>query len=515
MSTPEASATSVGIIGCGFAGIAMGVRLLRAGITDFTIFESAPDLGGTWFHNTYPGAEVDTPSHMYSFSFEPNDWSRPFATQPELHAYLRRTAERWGLLPHIRFGTTIEQVHWDADRGVQRVVADDGQEWVFEAVVSAIGLLNVPASPRWPSRPRFEGHVVHTARWDPELSWEDKRVAVVGTGSSAAQVVPAMAPGASELLVFQRQPAWVDEKERSTFTSEQRRWLSSSLGYRLERARLFWNQEKNWFGGRVVRPGSAADERAVQRCRAHIERSIPDPELRRVLTPTGPYLAKRPVRSNEYLPALTRENVTVIPRAVIDLSEKGLIDSAGEHHEVDIVVTATGFRPAEFLLGLEVKGEAGLDLHETWGDDPQAFLGIMVPGFPNFFMMYGPNTNFYAIVFNLERQADFIVRSLKRMRKAAAGTVTVKQDYHEKFNRALQKRMTKTSFAQGQSYFRSASGRVVTQWPEGALVYALLTRVMPRHALEYSRSVRVVDRARPEKVRHEGGGDSFDVAADR
>ncbi len=487
-SSGRTSAVSVGIIGCGFAGIAMGVRLLREGIEDFTIFESASDLGGTWFHNTYPGAEVDTPSHMYSFSFEPNDWSRPFATQAELLDYLHRTARKWGLTPRIRLNTTIERVEWDEARSVQRVTASDGRCWEFTAVVSAIGLLNVPSAPHWPGRESFGGPVLHTARWDSSLDWHGKRVAVIGTGSSAAQIVPAMAPGADELILFQRQPAWVDEKERSTFSPEQRRRLSSPIGYRLERARLFWNQEKNWFGGRVVRPGSRADTRAVDRCRAHLERSVTDPDLRRVLTPTGPYLAKRPVRSNEYLPALCRENVRVIPRGVDDLYEHGVVDAAGERHPVDIVITATGFRPAEFLLGLEVIGAGGRALHDVWGDDPQAFLGIAVPGFPNFFMMYGPNTNFYAIVFNHERQASFIARALKRLQRHGRVATQVKSRYHARFNAALDKRMAKTSYVQGQSYFRSKSGRVVTQWPEGALVYALLTWAMVRPAMEYRRS---------------------------
>ncbi|MFB8386755.1 flavin-containing monooxygenase [Microbacterium sp. NPDC055910] len=478
---------SVAIIGAGFAGIAMGVRLLRSGITDFTIFEAGDGIGGTWFHNTYPGAEVDTPSHMYSYSFKQHDWSRPFATQTELLGYLEETADDWRLREHLTLRTRIVRVEWDEASQSQHVRAEDGREWRFAAVVSSVGLLNVPSEPRLSGRDLFAGPVIHTARWDHGVRWQGKRIAVIGTGSSAAQVVPALAPAAGTLTLFQRQPAWVDMKERSTFTPEQRRRLNSGRGYRRERARLFWNQEKNWFGGRVVRPGSRADRIAVERCTLHLERSVADAELRALLTPTGAYLAKRPVRSNEYLPALQRDNVRVVPRAVAGLYEDGVIDSGGERHPVDIVVTATGFRPAEFLLGMTVLGESGRDIHEVWGDDPQAFLGIAVPGFPNFFMMYGPNTNFYAIVYNLERQADYIARILQRMARKGFTSATVKARYHDVFNDALQRRMAKTSFTQGQSYFRSKSGRVVTQWPEGAIVYGLLTRMLAVPATQFER----------------------------
>jgi cation diffusion facilitator CzcD-associated flavoprotein CzcO len=483
------SSPSVAVIGAGFAGIAMGVRLLRAGLTDFTIFEAGDGVGGTWFHNTYPGAEVDTPSHMYSFSFKRHDWSRPFATQAELLAYLEETVREWGLDSHLVLRTRITSVELDARTQTQIVRSEDGREWRFRAVISAVGLLNVPAVPDFPGREEFSGPVLHTARWDRSVEWEGRRVAVIGTGSSAAQVVPALAPSAEKLTLFQRQPAWVDMKERSTFTPEQRRRLSSPSGYRRERARLFWNQEKNWFGGRVIRPGSKADRKAVERCTLHLEQSIPDPELRAALTPEGAaYLAKRPVRSNEYLPALLRENVEVVPRAVAAFYEEGVIDAGGTRHPVDLVVTATGFRPAEFLLGISVRGEHGRDIHEAWGDDPTAFLGIAVPGFPNFFMMYGPNTNFYAIVYNLERQADFIARVLQRMAKKGYSSARVKQSYHDTFNEALQRRMAKTSFVQGQSYFRSRSGRVVTQWPEGALVYGALTKLLALPSMTFRRA---------------------------
>ncbi|GAA1940629.1 NAD(P)/FAD-dependent oxidoreductase [Microbacterium aoyamense] len=486
-SEPSIGGPSVAIIGAGFAGIAMAVRLIRSGISNFTIFEAGDGIGGTWFHNTYPGAEVDTPSHMYSYSFKPYDWSRPFATQGELLGYLEETADEWGLGDRLELRTRIVEIEWDERSQSQTVRSDDGREWRFTAVVSSIGLLNVPAEPNLPGRELYGGQVVHTARWNHSVPWEGKRVAVIGTGSSAAQVVPALAPGAASLTLFQRQPAWVDMKERSTFTPEQRRRLNSPRGYRRERTRLFFNQEKNWFGGRVVRPGSAADRKAIDRCTLHLANSVADPELRALLTPKGAYLAKRPVRSNEYLPAIQRENVRVVASAVAALYEDGVIDANGEKHPADVVVTATGFRPAEFLLGMTVVGEGGRDIHATWGDDPQAFLGISVPGFPNFFMMYGPNTNFYAIVFNLERQADYIARVLRRMVRKGYTSAAVKQTYHDVFNDLLQRRMAKTSFAQGQSYFRSKSGRVVTQWPEGAIVYAALTRFLALPATRFSR----------------------------
>jgi cyclohexanone monooxygenase len=477
---------SVGIIGAGFGGIAMGVRLRKAGIEDFTILEAGSGVGGTWFVNRYPGASVDTPSHMYSFSFRRNDWSRRFAEQRELLDYLEATAAEYGLVERVVFDTTVASVQWREDAQQQRVVATDGREWDFDVVVSAVGALNIPFHPELEGRDEFAGTIVHTARWDPELDWTGKRVAVIGTGSSSAQVVPAMAPDSAQLTVFQRQPVWVDRKDDAIFTPTQRKRYSGRFGYALERARFYWAQERNWFGGRVTKPGSKVDQRAVERCSTHMREQVVDDGLLATLTPSGPYMAKRPVRSNEYLPALQRPDVTLVPRPVSRFSEHGVIDSAGVEHPADIVVTATGFRPAEYLYGLDVRGRGGADIHEVWGADPEAFLGVAVPGFPNFFMLLGPNSNYYAMVFNIERQADYIARVVRRMERTGSTTAEVKRRYFTRFNDWLSKRLARSSFAAGDSYFRSASGKVVTQWPEGAIVFWLLTKALAIPATAFS-----------------------------
>ncbi len=497
MRATTSGGPSVAIIGAGFGGIAMGARLIKAGITDFTIFDSWGDVGGTWLHNTYPGAAVDTPSHMYSFSFRRHEWSSKYATQAELLDYLRATAKECGLEPHLQLNTEITQVHWDDRTRRHRVVAADGREWTFDVVVSAVGILNIPMIPTWEGREEYGGTVVHTARWDPSIEWAGKRVAVVGTGSSAAQVIPAMAPDSAALTVFMRQPVWVDEKDEHTFTSEERRRYSTWWGYHRERYKVYVANERNWLGGRVAVPGSRVDRQAIARCSAHMRRQIADPDLLRTLTPRGPYMAKRPVRSAEYLPALQRDNVRLVPRAVERFYEEGLIDSAGEKHPVDIVVTATGFRPAEYIFGIDVTGRAGANLHDTWGTNPQAFLGVDYPGFPNFFMLLGPNSNYYAIVFNLERQADFVARVLRHMRRSGSDVAEVRTGYFRTFNRWLTKRLARSSFAAGENYFRSASGTVVTQWPEGAAPFWLLTKLLAIPSTRFTTARRDAAAANP------------------
>ncbi len=497
MTDTASGGLSVAIIGAGFGGIAMGVRLVKAGITNFTIFDSWGDVGGTWLHNTYPGAAVDTPSHMYSFSFRRYDWPRRFATQAELLEYLKTTVKEWGLDEHLELNTEITGVYWDDRSRTHRVVDANGREWRFNAVVSAVGILNIPAFPDWEGRDEFHGTVLHTARWDPAVDWSGKRVAIVGTGSSSAQVVPAMAPDAASLTVFMRQPVWVDEKDEHTFSREERRRYSTWWGYHRERYKVYLANERNWLGGRVAVPGSRVDRQATARCFAHMKRQIKDPALLRLMTPDGPYMAKRPVRSAEYLPALQRDNVRLVPRAVERFYEDGLIDRSGEKHPVDIVVTATGFRPAEYIFGIEVTGRNGADLHEVWGSDPQAFLGVNYPGFPNFFMLLGPNSNYYAIVFNLERQADFVARILVRMQRSGSDVAEVKHKYFRVFNRWLSKRLARSSFATGESYFRSASGTVVTQWPEGAAPFWLLTRLLAIPSTRFT-AARVRPARRPQ-----------------
>ncbi|MGW0586340.1 flavin-containing monooxygenase [Streptosporangium sp. NPDC002607] len=479
---------SVAVIGGGFAGLAAAHQLKRHGYS-FTVFETEDGPGGTWRVNRFPGAEVDTPAPMYSFSFAPYDWSRSYPGQAELQSYLEHVADRFDLRAHFRFGRTVRRLVWEEDGQQWAVHLDTGEVRRFTAVVTAVGLLNVPNEPAWPGRELFTGDIFHTARWRPDVALDGRRVGVVGTGSTSAQIVAELGGRAGHLTVFQRQPAWVDPKVSLPFTEEERARRRHPVTRRLIRWRLFLELERKWLGGRIIRPGGTVDTRAVKVCQDYLEEVFGDhPDLKAALTPNSAYLGKRAIHSSTFYPTLLRDDVTLVPHAVERMTETGVVDAAGREHELDVVITATGFRAAEFLCSLEVRGRGGRDLREKWGDDPMAFLGIMVDEMPNLFMMYGPNTNYYAPVFNFEQQAKFVVRSLREMRRRGASAVEVRPEAVRRLNRWLKRRLDASSFAQAPNYFRSASGRVVTQWPDGASVYWLLTRTQHARAARFFRA---------------------------
>ncbi|MFG1955730.1 flavin-containing monooxygenase [Micromonospora sp. NPDC048830] len=489
-SSPHKPGARVAVIGGGFAGVAAGRELLRRG-HDVVIYEAADGPGGTWRANRFPGVEVDTPAVMYSYSFAPGNWTREFPGGAELRAYLEVVSRDEGLMPLFRFGHKVTRLVWDDAAAHWAVTVRDlatgtSRTERFTAVVSAVGLLNIPRHPDWPGREDYTGEMFHTAEWPEGIDLAGRRVAVVGTGSTAAQVVAELAGVAGHLTVFQRQPGWVDPKVGRTYTEVERARRRNPLRRRLIRWQLFLKQERRWLGGRIIRPGSGTDEQLVEACRRYLDEVFADhPELKAQLTPTSAYLGKRAVHSSTFYPALLRDDVTLVPRAVVGMYQKGLIDADGEEHVVDVVITATGFRAAEFLHGIEVIGRGGRVLAEKWGDDPMAFLGITVDEMPNFFMLYGPNTNWYAPVFGMEKQALFIGRTLDELRRRGARSVEVKPSYVAWLNRWLKRRLDSSSFAQTPNYFRSASGRVVTQWPDGASVYWLLTKLLWKRSARF------------------------------
>src|SRR5581483_12133685 len=313
------------VVGAGFAGVATGVKLKRAGIETFTIYESSLGIGGTWWDNTYPGAEVDVGSHLYCFSFKPYAWTRTHARQPELHKYLEETVDEFGLRPHLRLGITVESATWDEDRHIWRVVLDDGTVDGCHVVISGVGFLNVPRYPDWPGLDDFEGPRFHTARWEHQHDLTGKVVAVVGTGSSATQVVPAIQPIVAKLYVFQREPGWVLPKGERDLTDAEQHSFAAAWRRRLERWRLRWQLEKNLWGGRVVRPGTKLNRIREDACRHYIERQFADrPDLREAVTPTYPYPGKRPVLASTFYPALKKDNVTLVPKAVTSVTPTGI-----------------------------------------------------------------------------------------------------------------------------------------------------------------------------------------------
>lgn len=471
------------IVGAGFGGIAAGVKLRQAGIDTFTIYESSLGIGGTWWDNTYPGAEVDVGSHLYCFSFKPYDWTRTHARQPELQRYLEETVDEFGLRPHLRLGVTVESADWDDDRHIWTVRLGDGTVDECHVLLSAVGFLNVPRHPDWPGLDDFAGPAFHTARWEHQHDLTNKVVAVVGTGSSATQVVPAIRPIVRHLYVFQREPGWVMPKGERDLSDEERASLAKPWRHKRERGRMKVALEKSLWRGRLYRPGTKINAAREQLCRSYIARQFADrPDLREAVTPKYPYPGKRPVFASTFYPALKKDNVELVPRAVASVTRTGIVDADGVERAVDVIVMATGFQPANYLARLRVVGREGRTLQEHWAGEPRAYLGITVPAFPNFFMLYGPGTNGGELVIMLESQAEFAVRAIKRMIRARVTSVEVKPAFEARWYRWLQSKMEGTSWTMSNNYFKSPTGKIVTQWPSGNLHYRLLTKLAGRRS---------------------------------
>lgn len=463
----------VAVIGAGFGGIAAAITLRRAGFTDIAVFEASDGIGGTWWQNRYPGAATDAASHIYSYSFAPLDWARTHMGWRDLQAYMEHVVDRFGLRASIRLGTPVRRVVWDRQREGWTLTTGAGETEFFHAVVSAVGMFAKPRWPRWPGLDRFSGPVVHSAQWPAALDLAGKRVAVVGTGSSAAQLVPALADKVAALTLFQRQPGWLLPKLDRGFRPWERALLKVGLLQRLYRLKLYLVQERRELNGRFFRPGAKANTAARDAALSYIASAFRDrPDLAAAVTPDYPFAGKRAVVSSDFYPALLKPNVTLVPRAVTSCTETGLVDASGAEHAVDAIVCCTGFEVTEYLSTVGVVGREGHALSAMWNGEPHAFLGIMAPGFPNFFMLYGPNTNGGFIITNLERQANFIARELARLRRRGLPSVEVTTEATERYNAWLQGRIAGTAFLQGENYFKTASGRVVTQWPDNATQYA-------------------------------------------
>jgi cation diffusion facilitator CzcD-associated flavoprotein CzcO len=480
MQTAQARQPRIAIIGGGFSGIIAAIAFRRAGLTDFVLYEREDDFGGTWHVNRYPGCAVDTPSEVYRLSYLPYRWSASHACGEEVLGYVKYAADKYDITPRIRCGVTVQRVAWDDERHVYDIVFGDGRTEQAHIVVSAVGLLSEPNIPRWPGMDGFRGKIVHTAKWDPALDHKGKRVAVVGTGSTAVQVVPEMAREAGHLLVFQRQPGWLLPKVVRDYgcvpgpVSSQEEIEKCNA----DRVLGFAEIEKVLADGRGSIIGSAENEQGRSEAEKFIRESFADrPDLIPLVTPTYPFLGKRPVFSNDFYPALKRDNVTLVPHAVERVTPTGVVDASGTEHAVDIIVLATGFKASEFLCSFAVEGVGGLNLHDYWAGEPRAYLGVMVPSFPNFFMMYGPNTNSTGgLVSMFEGEAEFAAGAVKRLMDLGGATVAVKETAFEQFNDWLVESFAHSTYKSTRNYFQSKSGRVVTNFPRGMAVFRQMLR---------------------------------------
>jgi cation diffusion facilitator CzcD-associated flavoprotein CzcO len=469
-------APTVAIIGSGFGGIGMGIRLKRAGIESFAIYSKASEVGGVWWDNAYPGAACDVPSSLYSYSFEKNyDWSCSHGTQPEIAAYLRYCVEKYGLRRHIHFDTEIASAAFDEAAALWRLTATDGRRFEAQALVSACGLFNQLAYPQIEGLAAFGGAQFHSARWDQGVALHGKRVAVIGTGCSAAQFVPEIVDQVASLVTFIRTPQYVVPKIEKIYNAAERgTYARYPILRAIERVRTYIAFERMY----RVQVDEAVRSRTEQAALAHLARQVTDPEKRRLLTPTYRLGCKRTIQSNTYLRALDRPNVEIVRSDIARVVPDGIVTADGRHHALDVIIFGTGFKPTDYIAPMRVTGLGGRALDEAWRGGAEAYLGITVAGFPNFFMIYGPNTNTAnSILVMIEGQIAYILKCLRRLRRRGARFMSVRPEVQARFNDELRRIIDRTAWGSGcMSYFVTAAGRVVTQWPKPSRAYRWATR---------------------------------------
>lgn len=468
------------VIGAGFGGICMGVALRRAGVDNFLILEKSDDVGGVWRDNTYPGAACDVPSHLYSFSFAPNpDWSHTFAQQAEIHAYLRDCVRRFALETHIRCASPVNDARWIEARALWEVQLASGERLLARLLVSAAGLLSRPVLPPVPGIDAFSGRAFHSAHWDHACALAGKRVGVIGTGASATQFIPQVAREAGHLTVFQRSPAWLKAREDRPYTHWQKTLFRRlPLLMRLHRGLIYAKYEARALA--FTRMQSMMWLAVGKPFQAMLAREIADPALRERLTPDYPIGCKRILVSDDYLPVFARPSVRLETAPIRRITATGIETDDGRRHDLDVIIYGTGFAATDFLAPMSIRGRDGRALDEVWRDGAEAWLGMAVPGFPNFFMLYGPNTNLghNSIVYMLESQVEHIMRCRRAMAAAGAAAIEAEAAPHAAFNAGLRRRLAGTVWQGCRSWYLDRHGRNSTNWPGFTFSY----RALARHA---------------------------------
>lgn len=464
------------IVGTGFAGIGMAVRLLQAGYRDVTLLEAADRLGGTWRENTYPGAACDVPSLLYSFSFAPHAWSRMFAPQEEILAYLERCVDELGVRPHIRFRCGVTRAVFDERDGMWTISTPDGERRA-RVLISATGAITRPAMPEIPGIERFRGKLFHSARWDHGHRLDGESVAVIGTGASAIQIVPAIAPRVRRLSVFQRTPTWILPKPDAAFTERQLAlFRRAPFVQTLARGAVYSIMESLALGF-VVDPRLMVPQ--ATRARAYLREAVPDPVLRARLTPDYVIGCKRILFSSDYYPAIQRDNVDLVTEPIEAITEEGVRTRDGRVTSIDTLVLATGFHAADFSSPYTLVGRGGRSLDEAWSGGAEAYLGTTVSGFPNLFLLFGPNTalGHSSMIYMFESQIAYVMDALSSMTRHGTRTIEVRRDIQDRFNAAVQARLARSVWASGcASWYRTPTGKNTTLWPGFTFEYRYRTR---------------------------------------
>jgi cation diffusion facilitator CzcD-associated flavoprotein CzcO len=473
----------IAIIGAGPGGLCCAKRLLDEGFDDLVIIEKTDAVGGTWNLNRYPGCECDVPSALYSFTFAVKpDWSKPYGTQPEILEYMQGIAREFGILPLCRFGTTVTRAEWDEASASWTLTLDSGETVEAEIVVSALGMFNDLAWPDIKGLDRFAGTVFHSARWNWDHDLTGERVAIIGSAASAVQFVPEIVKVAGQVYLYQRTANWVTPKIDDPYTD------AELEAFRADPTPVFRFRDE--VETRMNESGlTFADETVNAEREADVRRSIEivrDPELRRKLVPTHPYGAKRPLFSNLYYPAFNEPNLELVTEPISEITERGVVTEDGQTREVDTIILATGFATTKYLSAIDVVGRDGVHIDEAWADGAQAYLGITTSGFPNLFMIYGPNTNNGSIITMIEYQVEHIVQHVQRLSADGIAWVDVRREAMDAYNEEIQRLIAgvKVWQADCNGYYRTASGRLVTQWPASMDEFRDRTAVIDPDAFE-------------------------------
>jgi cation diffusion facilitator CzcD-associated flavoprotein CzcO len=454
------------IAGGGFAGIGCAIRLKHEGFEDFLILERGDSVGGTWRDNTYPGCACDVPSHLYSFSFEPNpNWSRTFSPQPEIWDYLKHCSKKYGVDPHIRFNHNVTEAAWDEEAEVWRIETDRGS-LTADLFIAAIGPLSDPKQPDIKGLDIFEGETFHSANWNHDYDLRGKRVAVIGTGASSIQFVPKIQPLVEKMHLFQRTAPWiVPQRDRNLTRLEKRLYRLFPPAQLAMRAAIYWVRELFVLGFMKPKEGGPNEKIATR----HLHSQVKDPELRAKLTPRYRMGCKRVLISDNYYPALQQPNVEVVTEGVAEIKANSIVTTDGSEREIDALILGTGFHVTDMPVADYVRGRGGKTMAERWQGSPQAYLGSAVNGFPNMFFLVGPNTGLghNSIVFMIESQLNYLADCLRHMKASGADVFEVRDDVQERFNERIQKRLEGTVWNSGgcASWYLDRNGRNTTIWP--------------------------------------------------
>jgi cation diffusion facilitator CzcD-associated flavoprotein CzcO len=466
----------------------MAIRLKRAGWNDFIIVEQAEKIGGTWRDNTYPGCACDIPSLLYSLSFAPSaDWSRRYSSQAEILDYLVQCVDRFGLTPHLRTGIRLTEATFDTTRSLWQIGTSTGHAFEAQILVLATGLLHRPSLPALRGIESFRGEMFHSACWKHDAELRGRHVAVIGTGASAAQLTPAIADDVAQLTLFQRTPAWVLPKPDPAYRPLQRWALRHvPLFRRALRTWCYWAHEMRALGFTVFPWLLSAFER---RARSHAKRQVADAELRYLLTPADRIGCKRVLLSNDFLASLTRPNVRLVTSPIVEIVPDGLVTATGTEHRADVLIFATGFQATDSYGSIRVVGRDGVTLAEAWREGMQARLGVAVSGFPNLFLLGGPNTwlGHNSVIFMLEAQMNHVLRCLRAMARRKAGSIEVRAEAQAKFLQRLDIWMQRTVWLSGcQSWYLDRNRRNTILWPGLSVGYWLRTLVVSERCYRFS-----------------------------